>query len=403
MTRYIKFLLPVALLTTIFILSPRPASAELTNEEKIERCNNNILRIVALSQRAEELKKLLAYKISDENSLRATLLAYRNAAAEGNDKEFRRLAMQMAYAYHYNGENIRVLSKEKLNLDWKKEYDDWMNIVFSNPSVPFEQLLAEYLKAFRPLLQDLIKATDARIEEIKKAIEDRYDNEAELRNINEQLAGHKSALEKYNCKELMNVQSEEPLGEMIEQGKLPAADPDAWGLVEVISDPGKLTESAKYKQTIWLPTAVEIEKMETGHYELHHQAWSDASQSKLTQDFHINVQWDAPPASIKPGQNFSLHVAASCTRTTEDMGGWVSRFGSYEAGGGIAIKTTAQSMEKPYVGNGGDAGFVGNANATYEFTVPPAEQLSSEFVIEQKGAAIFKYKKGAQPIVVPKP
>jgi len=34
--------------------------------------------------------------------------------------------------------------------------------------------------------------------------------------------------------------------------------------------------------------------------------------------------------------------------------------------------------------------------------VPPEDQLSSEFNIEQKGLGIFKYKKGARPIPLPK-
>jgi len=147
-----------------------------------------------------------------------------------------------------------------------------------------------------------------------------------------------------------------------------------------------------------MPIATESEKVEPGHYSLSHQSWADEVHSKLTVDFTIELEYEAPPATIKPGQNFELNITGNCTKSTDDMGGWVARWGVYEAGGGIGVKMTDATMEKPYVGLG-DNGFVGGAAAEYEFTVPPADQLSSEFTIEAKPTAIYKYKKGATPIV----
>jgi len=400
-----KIFLSAVFLVTLGTLTHQPAAAELSDDAKLERCNLNILRIMKHQKRIAELKKLMAYTDFDASKAHSDLKRINDVLA--NPQKLRSFAEELlgydaAYGKPYG--TMALEWANRYDLIWLQDYDEWTSM----PGEVSMETWKRYMESFKEFLKNLKAAIEKKIPDITVALLNKEEYEKELNELENQLAYSRGALEEYKCRDLMKIEDSAPLGEMVEQGALGTveADPHVWGLVEVVSDPYKQTEGYLYMRTAW-PNAVHVETFEAGHFMMDHQDWIENERKTLHQSYQINVYSQAPPAQIKPGQNFELKVTGTCEKVKMDD--WVKRWTFYEVGGGIAVKLsefTSDSKLKPpapYVGKGDDneGGFIGSAEATYEFIVPPEDQISSEFTIEQKGLGIFKYKKVVRPIPPP--
>jgi hypothetical protein len=181
----------------------------------------------------------------------------------------------------------------------------------------------------------------------------------------------------------------------------PRADPNVWGLVEVVQDPYHLAGTFENGST-----KVDVA---VNHYRRTVKSYRDAAKTIIDNDFTLDVRFQSPPQIIHKGDIFKLTVCATSMKNAATMS--EKTFGLYRSFGNLEDKLISAGKGSPE-GNWADPWVGIDANGNFEPTASGIWQLSSKnmnpgdrFQIDEVAfgclVARFWYEKGKPPIKVP--